>query len=279
MKVLVVAHFTFREAVRKKVVLGTALLSLGFLGIYALGAHLSYADYAGYAARATPGTGTVVSNSLMLAGLYVVNFMAGLLAIFAAVGTVSSEIDSGTLHAIVPKPIGRREIVLGKWLGLAAMLVAYTVAMGAAVMGIIYFVWGAPPPQPFTGLALMSLCTLLLLSLAVLGSTFLSTVANGIVVFMLYGVGLMGGLIEQIGALVRNETMVNVGIATSLLIPSDVLWKMAAYSMQTQDLLARAITTPFWGASPPSPAMVVYAALYATVAVVIATEVFSHRDL
>lgn len=285
MKVLTIARFTFREAVRKRVLLGAAVLSIGFLTVYALGAYFSYADWARTEARIGQSPQQLIdmrsgiANTLTLLGLYAVNFLAGLLAIFTAVGTISSEIDSGTLHAILPKPIRRWEVVIGKWLGFAVMIVAYLVLMSTAIFTIMALTWQEVPPQPVLGVALLSLCSLLLLSLTVLGSTIFSTVATGIVAFMLYGVGLMGGFIEQLGTLIENQTMVNIGIITSLIIPSDVLWKMASYVMQPTSLITRAFTTPFWGSSPPSPAMVTYSILYSITALGLAVYVFRRRDL
>ena len=283
--ILAVARFTFREAVRKKMVLGGVLLSLGFLALYALGSYLAYADYARDLNRGGAASGQMMSvrpliaTMLALAGLYVVNFLAGALAIFTAVGTIASEIESGTLHAILPKPIRRWEVLLGKWLGYAVMLVTYQLTMGGSVLLIVLWTWGEALPQPLLGLSLLALSTLLLLSLTILGSTMMTVLANGIVVFMLYGVGLMGGLVEQLGSLVRNETMVNLGIASSLIIPSDVLWKMGSYVMQPQDVVAQAITTPFFGSSPPSPTMIVYAIAYTVLAMSLAAAIFNRRDL
>ncbi len=281
MMVLAIARFTFKEALRKKVLLGAGVLSIGFLALFALGNYFAFDDFTRHNARFGEAAiwQAVVAGAMTIAGLYVVNFLAGLLAIFAAVGTIASEVDSGTLHAIVPKPVHRWEIVLGKWLGFALMLGAYLALMAAGVILTIWAIWGAVPSSPVPGVGLMLLCTLLLLSLTVLGSTLLATVANGIVVFMLYGVGLLGGFIEQLGSLVQNETMVNVGIVTSLLIPSDVLWKMASYVMQPPELLARSFTTPIFGGSAPSAPMVAYALVYAVAAIVLAIAVFDRRDL
>ena len=279
MMVLAIARFTFREAVRKKVLLGAVVLSVGFLVLFALGDQFAYQDFTSHPTPTSVTYRPIVGNAMGLAGLYVVNFLAGLLAIFTAVGTISSEVDSGTLHAILPKPISRWEVVLGKWLGFAVMLCIYLSAMAVGVMLSVYATWNVVPPQPAAGIALMCLSTLLLLSLTVLGSTIMPTVANGIVIFLLYGVGLMGGFVEQIGSLVENQTMVNIGIITSLVIPSDVLWKMASSVLQPTEMLARSVMTPFFGGSPPSTAMIVYALVYTAAAVVAATVLFRRRDL
>ncbi len=56
-------------------------------------------------------------GELLLAGLYAVSNIAGLLAIFMAAGTISQEVEQGTLQSILAKPVSRTQVVLGKWLG------------------------------------------------------------------------------------------------------------------------------------------------------------------
>ncbi len=47
-------------------------------------------------------------------GLYALNFLAIVMAVLATADTLSSEIGSGTIQAIVSKPLRRAKIVLGK---------------------------------------------------------------------------------------------------------------------------------------------------------------------
>ena len=54
---------------------------------------------------------------------------------------------------------------------------------------------------------------------------------------------------------------------------------MGSYVMQPPEVIARAITTPFFGSSPPSPAMIAYAIGYTFLAVGLAVAVFNRRDL
>ena len=49
----------------------------------------------------------------------VLNFAHGL---FLSVGAVSGEIDSGTLHALLARPIRRAEFILGRWLAFAGIM-------------------------------------------------------------------------------------------------------------------------------------------------------------
>jgi hypothetical protein len=106
----------------------------------------------------------------------------------------------------------------------------------------------------------------------------LSTLANGVLVFGLYGIAFVGGWIEQIGSFIQNQTAVNVGIISSLIIPSEALWKRAAFEMQSPLVTALGFS-PFTAASMPSQVMVFYGVLYAVLALLLAIGLFKKRDL
>ena len=140
--------------------------------------------------------------------------------------------------------------------------------------------------QVFAGLICgyaLALVSTPLLSLSLLGSTFLSTLTNGALAFMLYGIAWVGGLVEAIGSIFGNQPMVNAGILASLLIPSDALWKGASFHLQpVAMILAQNVTpaaNPFTSATPIAPAMLVYSVLYLAVCLLLAMRSFSARDL
>ena len=64
-----------------------------------------------------------MSTFLVLLGLYGVQFLAALLALFLGAASVSPEIDSGALHAVLARPLSRLEYLLGRFLALAGLLV------------------------------------------------------------------------------------------------------------------------------------------------------------
>ena len=128
---------------------------------------------------------------LLLAGLYVVHSLAVMLAIFASVDTISGEIASHTIQALVTKPVRRWQVLLGKWLGYAAMLVVYLLLLGGGIILATSLLVRYVPPNPLQGLLLLILEALVLLSLSLLGGTRLSTLTNGVALFMLYGVAFM----------------------------------------------------------------------------------------
>ncbi|MEZ4569970.1 MAG: ABC transporter permease [Thermomicrobiales bacterium] len=221
----------------------------------------------------------VQMSIMVMLGLWTVNFLAGVMTIFAAVGAISSEIEAGTLHVIVTKPLARFEIIAGKYLGFLTMIVIYITMMVSGVLLTAYYVGDYTPPNVHVGLALMILVATILLSLTMLGSTIFSTMANGVVVFMLYGMALTGGLVEQIGTSLDNDTMIRIGVASSVLVPSDSMWKLASYKVQPAIAVSLTGPNPFGTFVPPSDFAVRYAIFYCLAVVLLSMAVFHRKDL
>jgi ABC-type transport system involved in multi-copper enzyme maturation permease subunit len=219
-----------------------------------------------------------IYNFLLMAGLYVVHFLTIMISIFSSVDTISGEITSHTIQAIATKPIPRWHIVLGKWLGFAAMITLYLGLLGGGMLLVVYVVAGYVPPNPLQGLPLLILEAVVLVSLSLLGGTRFSTMTNGVALFMLYGLAFIGAWVEQIGSMLQSEAAVRIGIITSLLMPVEALWRRAAYLMQPS--MSRELgISPFTTSSVPSGAMVAYAGIYAAIALALAMYSFSQRDL
>lgn len=275
--VFVIARLTFREASRRWILGAALILGLLFLAIYGVGVFEIVKDMR----RSMPGrvlVHTEMTNFLLLAGLYVVNFLNIMMTVLTSVDTLSGEIASGTVQTLVSKPVQRWEILLGKWLGFSIMLTLYLLLMAGGVIGLVWIIGGYMAPHALLGLALMWLNTLLLLSVTLWGGTMFSTLANGVLVFGLYGLAFIGGWVEQIGAFLNNEAAVKIGIICSLILPSEALWKRAAYEMQSA-MVGLIGASPFNTSSVPSPLMVVYAIVYAGVILALALRRFHRRDL
>ena len=137
---------------------------------------------------------------------------------------------------------------------------------------------GYTAPHLLAGLVLIYLESLLVMTVAMLFSSRFSALATGGVVFGLYGLSFIGGWIEQIGAVLNSQTAVKVGIVTSLIIPSESLWRRAAYEMQSP-LSGLLGISPFGASSVPSLFMVAYAVVYLLVVLALTVRVFLKRDL
>ncbi len=282
MNSITIAKLTFREASRRKILLAALLLGALFLTIYGLGYHFIIRDTTESFGEDRKFMINQVSNFLLMAGMYVVNMLTAMMTVLTSVDTLSGEIQSGAIQTVVAKPVRRWEIVAGKWLGFAAMLTLYLLLMGGGVMAIVYLRSGYTAPHPLQALSLMWLNAVILLSISLLGGASLSTLANGVLVFGLFGVAFIGGWIEQIGAFMpdpaTNQTAMNIGVITSLIMPSEALWKRAAFELQSP-LLTMMGDTPFTARYYPSDAMMIYSIIYLLVVFALSIQRFNQRDL
>jgi ABC-type transport system involved in multi-copper enzyme maturation permease subunit len=274
-------RLTFREASRRKILLAALIFGGLFLIIYSVGFYLIRQEYNRSAVDFPQQTlmAHEMSNFLVMAGLYTVNFLTVMMTVLTSVDTLSGEITSGTIHTLVSKPVRRWEILLGKWLGYVGLLTIYLVMMAGGVVLAVFLISGYTPPNLLAGLCLMWLTCILLLSVSLFGGSQFSTLANGVMVFGLFGIAFIGGWIEQFGALVQNTTAINVGIISSLILPTEALWRRAAYEMQSPLSGVLGGATPFSAISVPSPLMIVYAGLYILVMLGLAVRIFGRRDL
>ncbi len=276
MTALLFAELTVREARRRKILWVALLMGFGFLAAFALGFHAIVTEMEQHANLEEALT---ISGLLLTTGLYAANLLVALLAVLISVTAVSSEIDSHTIEAIVTKPIRRSEILLGKWLGFTLLLALYILLLAGGLILIVYVRTGVTLSNIPAGIALMLLQGCIILSVTLLGGTRLSTLANGVLAFMMFGIAFLGGWIEQIGALLENETAVNIGIITSLLMPMQVLWNRTLVLFQPNFTTSTYIAGPFAVISQPSNLMVAYAFLYAAGLLCLALFSFSRRDL
>jgi len=278
----VLARMTFREAIRRRIVLTGLVLGIAFLIIFSIGFHMITTTAYEATSRAGETAGRVIQtegiNALLLAGLYAVAFLSIAMGALLGADTLAGEINSGTIQTVVTKPVRRSDVVLGKWLGFAGLLLLYVMLMAGGTVISVWAQSGYSPSNLAAGLVLIYLESLLIMTISLSMSSLLSGLATGGVVFGLYGLAFIGGWIEQFGSLLGNQTAINVGIITSLIIPSEALWRRASFEMQTP--LGGALgMSPFGTVSVPSNLMVGYAALYMILTLWAAINIFQNRDL
>jgi ABC-type transport system involved in multi-copper enzyme maturation permease subunit len=276
----IMAGVTFLEAARKKLLWMALLAGSAFLALFGTGLHFQLKDFA---SRTSPLIARQGVDALMMVGLYAVDLMAVVMTVLTSVDTLSGEIDSGTIQAVATKPITRLQLLLGKWLGFVGMLTLYVALMVGGITALTYLMslrllGGVAPHHLLRGMGLIWLECLLLLSLTFLFGTSFSTLTNGVLALGMHGVAFIGGWIEQAGALTHSPRAVKVGIAASILMPSESLWRRAAFEMQSPVVGALGFS-PFSNASVPSGAMVAYAGLYLVAALGLALRCFRRRDL
>jgi ABC-type transport system involved in multi-copper enzyme maturation permease subunit len=297
---LVVARWTVLEARRRRLLLAGVVLSVAFVVLFATGFTLLYHNIERSVATqaqfegAGGGFGTIVgpreqllvtSTGLVVLGLYGVQFLAALLALFLGVASVSPEVDSGALHAVLARPLSRLDYLLGRFIALGGLLSVYVLVMSGSLLLTARIVAGYEAGDAGRAVGLMVLEVLILLAVALLGSTVLPTLANGVVMLALFGLAWLGGIIEFIGTIPPgNDVMVNLGTAVSLLLPADQVWRGASFHVIPSSLLVATSFVnqggfPFASTTPLAPAMLGWAFAYPAACIGLALASFRRRDL
>lgn len=285
------AHLTFREAWRKKTVLVAGALTLAFLVLYGTGLH--YATGTAISAPHPQADFWALMEAiyLLVIGTYLASFLTAGVAVLVSVGSIAGEIENGTLYPLAVRPISRRDLLLGKFLGLAVKLVIYAGVFFLALIALVRWQTGVVIPGPALGaaLGLFVLHPLVLLSVAMVGTTRLSTQGNGVLAFGLYALAVVGGMMEQIGAMLGRTATVYTGVVTSLILPADAVYRrlvatlvdgIAASRGDQVAFLNPQMALGFLGSpSAPSNWMLVYTLVYMAALLAVAVHTLKRRDI
>jgi Cu-processing system permease protein len=287
--VWLVARLSLSEALRKKLIVVLLVLTAAFIGFYLYGVfrlQSSLAERAleaGLEGRTRRGLGALPVVYSGLFGMYLVYFLGSLMAVLSTVASVSGDIENGVMQSIIARPVTRAQVVLGRWLGFVGVNVAYVLLVSVILLTGLFLITGYVPPAPAQAILQVLLGIVLITSLTVLGSTLFATLANGIAVFVLYGLGSAGGILKTIGSIANSPTMETLGGVANVAMPTNALWLGASYNLQTASALdiaklARG-ANPFASTVPIDPALLVWAVVYAGIALGLAMWRFSKRDL
>ncbi len=279
MKALLIAEVTLREALRRRIVLAAAIVTLGFVALYTVGVWFGFREL-----QADPDMGALEQRAivgvLLSGGMWSLNFVVSLLAIFLAVGSISGEVAQGTLHAVVARPARRWEIVLGKFAGQTLMMAGFVAVSSAAMLGAVRLITGQLAERAWIAPFLMLFAAIVLIGITTAGSARFGTLVNGVTVFTLYAAALVGGVIEQIGVFLDSVVMFDIGVGTSFFMPTRALWDMASAQFAPPGSSALSIDAgPFGSLNGPSGWMLLVAGVHVVLMLAIAVRVFQRRDL
>src|SRR5438094_1647914 len=280
--VLVVARQVVSEAARRRLRLALVLLTLVVIDLYIGGVSRIEDLRSGGQPLSDAQKKTIVSQLLILV-MFMFSWVLSLAAVFVASPAVSGELESGIALAILARPIARAEYVLGKWVGLVALVVAYGLAAAVVELIAVQAVSGYQPPHPFEFLGFVLGEGVVILTFSLMLSTRVAGMVGGVIAAILFGIAWMGGIVGGVGAAFNNATITHVGTATKLILPTDGLWRGAVWSLEpsiviaAQSQLGPAVAAnPFFAAEPPPAAYVAWA--IAWIAVMLALAIWSFRS-
>ncbi|GAB3535346.1 ABC transporter permease [Phytohabitans suffuscus] len=277
--VLTIAALTLREAARRRVLRSLAALTVVLLSLSAWGFSRIDAEFGGLTSGEARLTASLVLNLVMF-GL---SLIAALGTAFLAGPTMSGETESGIALAVLARPVRRSAVLLGKWLGLVVFGSGFVAVAGLAQLLIVWTTTGYWPPHPVTGLALLAGQAAALLTLGLLLSTAVSSMASGIVAVGLFGATWIAGVVGGVGQALDNDSVARVGTVSRMLLPTDGLWRGAMNSFQDPTLLTQFSEAfkghPFLSATGLTPTYAGWAAVWVSLVLALAAVAFQRRDL
>ena len=282
--VAVVVGYALREALRRRVFAVVVLLTAAFLVLYWLGAREAFEDTSGFAAGdddvvdTKAFTGATIFGMAMFATL----FLGIVLTIFLTLSVVRGDAERGLLQPLVVRPLGRATLLLARWAGATAVSGIYVIGVYVIAL-VITSSAGDWTPDHAVGPALALVGGVAVVAaLSLLGSVFLSTTANGIAVFMLFGAGLTAGLLGSIGNALGNETLEDVARFASWALPFEALYQagLSALISDTSGLTGVILQLgPFGVASDAGSALIPWTVAYLAIVLALAVVAFGRRDL
>jgi Cu-processing system permease protein len=280
--VLTIAGYGLREALRRKVFAVVCLLSVGFLALYWLGARYAFDHVDNVIPPEGVDARTFAGAFLFGMAMFGTLFLGVVLAIFLTLGTVRGDAERNLLQPLVVRPIGRSRLLVARFLGAAAVCVPYVLVLyftGMVLTGVEGSWW--PDRIVTPGLELAG-GVLIVAALSLLGSVFLSSIANGIAVFMIFGAGLVAGLLGQIGEALNSDSLNQIATISSWVLPFEALYQDAlnAITAETFGFTKAALSLgPFGGAHEAGIAFAPYVLGYLAVLGFLAVAGFARRDL
>ena len=281
--VRVIAGFALRESLRRRVFLVVAILTVVFLALYGLGVWQAFQEAEEFEIG---GTGvepeTVVGSTLLGLAMFGTLFLGTILAVFLTLGAVRGDAERGLLQPVLVRPLPRRTLLLGRFAAAASVCAAYVMVVYLVAMVLTNVAGGWWPDRILTpGLALAA-AVAILAAIALAGSVFLASTANGIAVFMVFGAGLVGGLLGQIGEALTSETLTDVARIATFVLPFEALYQhgLAALTIDQVGFTRLAVNLgPFGGAQDAGAWLWVWAVVYLGLVGVVAARGFARRDL
>src|SRR6478735_4474724 len=160
--VLVVAGHALRESLRRRVFAVVVGLTLAFGVLYTWGTSELFADVNNFGGNQIGLDPRALAGATILGlAMFGTLFLGVVLAVFLTLGAVRGDAERGLLQPLIVRPLGRRQYLAGR----------------VVVTGAIGGWW---PTDPVGAGVRLAAAVVVVAALALLGSIFLSSNANGI---------------------------------------------------------------------------------------------------
>jgi Cu-processing system permease protein len=225
---LAVAGVALRESVRRRVFAVVVVLTAAFGALYWWGASQLFHDTSGFGTNRFGIDATALAGATLLGlAMFGTLFLGVVLAVFLTLGAVRGDAESGLLQPLIVRPLGRRQYLAGRFAGAASVSAAYVAVVYAGAVLITGLVGGWWPDQVLGAGVRLVAAVVVVAALSLLGSVFLSATANGIAVLMVFGAGLLAGLLGSIGDALGSHTLQRLADTAAWVLPFEALYRDA----------------------------------------------------
>jgi ABC-type transport system involved in multi-copper enzyme maturation permease subunit len=206
MRIFVLAKNVFQEVVRDRI-----LYIIGF-----------YLILIAIAKRLITEFASVSATKIFLDfGLAAMSAICLIVVVFIGTGLVNKEIEKRTILVLISKPVSRSELIIGKYLGLSAVIATLIAAMTAIFIG---FLQVGENPYSLASILLAAIFLFLQLSLitavAITLGVFTSSLLATALTFAVYLMGNITQDLVQLGRLSRNLGIEKITQALYLILPN-----------------------------------------------------------
>jgi ABC-type transport system involved in multi-copper enzyme maturation permease subunit len=252
-RTIAIATNVFREVIRDRV-----LYLIGFFALLLI-----------VALRLLPEVAAGTEDKIFLdLGLAAIQVLGLIIAIFVGTSLVNKEIEKRTVLALIAKPISRAEFIVGKHLGLTAVLAVLVGAMTAIYLSVV--TWSGMQ-FPLESILVAALFLVLQLSLitatAILFGVFTSSLLATLLTFGVYLMGQSSRYLVNLSALASSPEIRRATKAIYLVLPD----------LSRLDLKNQAVSGAL---AAPSELLLNagYGVVYTTLLLAIAIVIFSRRQ-
>ena len=280
----VIVGYAVAESLRRRVVAVVTVLTVAFLVLYGLGAYFAFdeVESSGLIGGELVDEQALVGGTIFGLAMFAVLFLGSVLAIFLTNGVVRGDADAGLLQPLVVRPLGRGTLLVARWAGAAAATTVYVVVVYLLALAITAAAGDWTPGSVLLPALALALAVAIVAAISVLVSVFLSSSAQGIAVFMIFGAGLVGGLLGQIGEALSSAKLESIAEAVSTALPFEALYQAGLHGLTAETSGITGVIVqlgPFGGAEKAGPGLWVWTLAYLALVGAAARAGFARRDL
>jgi ABC-type transport system involved in multi-copper enzyme maturation permease subunit len=252
-RTLVIAINVFREVIRDRVLYLIALFTVFLVACI----------------RLLPEISAATEDKITLdVGLAAMSLLGLVIAVFVGTGLINKEIEKRTVLVLMAKPISRAEFIVGKHVGLSAVLGVLIALMTGIYMGLLTL---NRIPYPAFSILVSSLFLWLQLSLitaiAIAFGVFMSSLLATLLTFVVFLMGTASANLVALGTQSKNPTIEAITRNLYFVVPD----------LSRLDLKNQAVYGQL-----PNPERLLenagYGVLYMVLLLAIATLLFSRRE-